>query len=764
MKRFVLLIFVVSVCPFVARSSSPTALTTILAVHSLSRTEVEQHRQVDIEATVTYSRQRVNNLFVQDGTNGIFVERAAGQELTAGDRVRITGTTRWDYSANIVAKHITLLGHGKLPKPVDADFEQLIRGQFDAKLVKVRGVVHAADMNLLVGDEKPTATLKVLTDGGLIQAEVSAADPQRLNQLLDARVEITGVGGGRFDGKRQLTGIVLRVNSLADVKTIEHAAGDPWSLPVTAMDQILRVYKAKIETARVRVSGTATYFEPGSALVVQKNSRSLWVKTKSLGPVRIGDTVEVTGFPDTDDGFLVLKEAEIVDTGVAAPIKAIPVNTQELRQSRHIYDLVSIEGEVLTETREQSQDEYVLLADGQVFRVVYSHRIMTDALPELKDVAAGSRIRATGICVTDDANPFARDVPFNVLIRSAADLEVITPPSILTVRNMTRLVVLLLLGLLAVGARALWTGRKMRRQVAEIGYLSHRRGEILEDINRSRPLTEILEKITELASMNLKGAACWCNISDGPTLGNCPAVISASGLRTIEVPIAARSGHNLGSICSAFDVRTKPRPEEVKALSTAAALATLAIENSRMHTDLVHRSEFDMLTEIQNRFAFEKHLKELIEEGHRNATMFGLIYIDLNDFKQVNDRYGHQTGDLYLQSAAERMKQQLRPGDLLARLGGDEFGVLVPVLHHRSEAEEIANRLERCFDETFMIEDYALRGSASIGIALYPTDGLSDDALMSIADAAMYGNKGQKHRASGMPISEIVRVPVQSHD
>jgi diguanylate cyclase (GGDEF)-like protein len=764
MKKLLSLVFATLACPLMAQPTVPPDITSIHAIRSLSRAQVEEQRHAVIEATVTYSRPPVHNLFVQDGDQAIFIESATAQKLTPGDRVRIAGTTHWDYNANIVSEDITVLSHTTLPKPIRANFEQLIRGQLDTKLVKVRGTVHAADMSEPILHEKATAMLKVLTDGGFIEAEVSEADPQMLKHFLDAEVEITGVDAGRFDGKRQLTGVVLRVNSLADVKAIKAAKINPWSLPVTAMDEILHVFKEKSETGRVRVSGTATYFEPGSALVLQNNAKSLWVKTKSLGPVRIGDWVEATGFPDTNNGFLVLTEGEIQDTAVAAPVKATPVASRDLRASKHIYDLISVEGEVVTETRQRSQDEYVVLAEGQVFSVIFSHRVATDSLPPLKDIPVGSRIRATGICVTEDANPFGREVPFNVLIRSTHDLEVIAPPSMLTVRNMTKLVVTLLLGLLALGARALWTGRKMRRQVAELGYLSQRRGEILEEINISRPLTEILERITELGSMSLKGAPCWCKLLDDLTLGNRPADLDTSGLRIVETPITSHSGNNLGALCSAFDARTKPRNEEAKALTTAAALATLAIETSRLHSDLVHRSEFDMLTEIQNRFAFEKQLIKLIDEASATTKMFALIYIDLNDFKQVNDRYGHQTGDLYLQKAAERMKHQLRPADMLARLGGDEFGVLVSFIHDRSEAEEITHRLERCFDEPINVADHAIRGSASIGIALYPSDGLTDDAIMSIADSDMYVKKRQNKRVSAMSAERVTSMVMQSRD
>jgi diguanylate cyclase (GGDEF)-like protein len=137
-----------------------------------------------------------------------------------------------------------------------------------------------------------------------------------------------------------------------------------------------------------------------------------------------------------------------------------------------------------------------------------------------------------------------------------------------------------------------------------------------------------------------------------------------------------------------------------------------------------------------------------IEEARATAGIFGLIYVDLDGFKQVNDLYGHHIGDLYLQEVAQRMKQQLRSHDLLARLGGDEFAVLLPMVRNRAGVEEIAQRLEHSFNSPLTLEGQTLQGTASFGIALYPEDSATRDGLLSAADSAMYTAKNARRQAA----------------
>ena len=98
-----------------------------------------------------------------------------------------------------------------------------------------------------------------------------------------------------------------------------------------------------------------------------------------------------------------------------------------------------------------------------------------------------------------------------------------------------------------------------------------------------------------------------------------------------SIPSQARSGPPLGTLFAAFAAHTTPRADEAEALTMAAELATLAIETSRLHSDLVHRSEFDLLTDVQNRFAMEKTLDAMIRRRAQSAGIFAMVYIDLND-------------------------------------------------------------------------------------------------------------------------------------
>jgi diguanylate cyclase (GGDEF)-like protein len=743
MKRLLPIFAILFACATIAWAAPPAPLTSLRAIHSVTNAEANKGLPVAFEATATYFVKVQSVLFVQDGGDAIYVSPNTEKVLLPGDRVLIKGKTHGSFHPIVVADSITLLHHGDLPKPIPATYDQLIRGQYDCLLVTMRGIVRSADKSNLF-DSTNAAYIQMLTDGGYVSVLSDVSTAQEREDLLDAEVEVTGVAGGQFDGKMQMHGVQLNVALPENVKILHRAGATPWSLPLTPMDLVISRYHVTDRTQRVRVHGTITYYQPGSSVVLQNGKRSLWISTLTVDPMRVGDVIDATGFPEAHNGFLALTHGEFLGSQVHAPVTPLPTTRKELSGSQHIIDLVSLEAQVVTEAREGAQDEYYLTADGQLFTAIYRHPYENTPIPPMKQIPVGSRVRVTGICITEDSNPFHGQVPFDILMRSYDDIAVVAGPPLVNTRNLMILAGLLLVAIIIVGIRGWALEHKVRRQTAAMALIEQQRSRVLEDINGARPLAEILEEITELVSFQLKGAPCWCEVTDGARLGNCPPQLAS--LRIVREPISARSGPPLGELSAAFDPHVKPSATEPEALSKAVRLATLAIETRRLYSDLLHRSEFDLLTDIHNRFSLEKLMDAQIEEARLKATVFGLIYIDLDDFKQVNDSYGHQVGDQYLQEVTLRMKRQLRPHDKLARLGGDEFAALVPLVRSRSEVEEIAQRLERCFDEPFDLEGLALTGSASVGIALYPENGAKRDDLLNAADAAMYVAKNAKRQ------------------
>jgi diguanylate cyclase (GGDEF)-like protein len=348
-------------------------------------------------------------------------------------------------------------------------------------------------------------------------------------------------------------------------------------------------------------------------------------------------------------------------------------------------------------------------------------------------------------------------------MRSPDDIVTIGAPSWLNVGNLTRIIGVLLVIVLLVAAWGWTLLAKVKGQTATMtahsetiakherhnAQLEAKRSRILEDINSSRPLPELIEAITEMVAFSLDCPFSWCEMSDGGSLGN--AAANPKGLRVIHLDIPARTGGSLGTLYAATETGEPVPADEIAMLEAGVRLATLAIETRKLYKDLVYRSEFDLLTDIYNRFSLDRYLEEQIDKARMEKSVFGLIYVDLDEFKQVNDFYGHHVGDLYLHEVSMRMKRQLRTGDMLARLGGDEFAALIPVARSRSAIEEVAQRLERSFDAPFAVEGYVLRGGASVGVALFPDDGTTADSLLSAADAAMYVAKHTKRHNTEMP-------------
>jgi len=163
----------------------------------------------------------------------------------------------------------------------------------------------------------------------------------------------------------------------------------------------------------------------------------------------------------------------------------------------------------------------------------------------------------------------------------------------------------------------------------------------------------------------------------------------------------------------------------------------------RASVQIEHLAYYDGLTALPNRELFIDRLSLALVQSHRDAKKLAVLFLDLDRFKQINDSLGHSVGDELLRAMGKRVHEAVREGDTLARLGGDEFTLLLPGVHNASEAARIAQKLLEAVHSPFQLQGRELYVTTSIGISIYPEDGVDAESLIRSADIAMYRAKEQ---------------------
>jgi diguanylate cyclase (GGDEF)-like protein/PAS domain S-box-containing protein len=312
--------------------------------------------------------------------------------------------------------------------------------------------------------------------------------------------------------------------------------------------------------------------------------------------------------------------------------------------------------------------------------------------------------------------------------------------------------------------------------------------QILEMVARDHPLDPTLEKITQMLERQIEGAtASFLVIRDGGLCHIAPnlpkdmvagmkphklsmaaALVSggagphrslmnddqvwapvreialASGLRVCWAQVI-RSGEGDALGLLTLYCRNENPLEELddESIRAAANLATIAIEHHVTAQRLSHLTRHDPLTGLPNRILLEDRVGQALALAARNGTQVGIMALDLDHFKQINDTFGHQVGDHLLQLFAQRLRSHLRASDTLARTGGDELMAVLPDMPGPDGAAAVANKLILALREPFTIGGQTINATASIGIAIYPLDGKDPVTVQAQADAALYRAKGK---------------------
>ena len=164
-------------------------------------------------------------------------------------------------------------------------------------------------------------------------------------------------------------------------------------------------------------------------------------------------------------------------------------------------------------------------------------------------------------------------------------------------------------------------------------------------------------------------------------------------------------------------------------------------ERKKYEEKIQQMAFYDSLTGLPNRKLFSDRLGIVLAQAKRNKKKVGIVMLDLDNFKDVNDTLGHDVGDTLLKAVAERLSGTLRKSDTVARFGGDEFVLIFPDMEVIEEAIQVVQKIIDRFHKPFLIDTHQLVVTTSIGIAVYPKDGMDEEILMKNADIAMYQAK-----------------------
>ncbi len=260
----------------------------------------------------------------------------------------------------------------------------------------------------------------------------------------------------------------------------------------------------------------------------------------------------------------------------------------------------------------------------------------------------------------------------------------------------------------------------------------------------------VLDKTGKVVSFNQKFARIWNLLSSELTAHEddildiiLAQLIEADALsfKTLFAQISTEK-RNFLNLKNGNIIEYYLRPQQLMGEIVGRVWSFRDVTQEKQNEAIVkHQALHDALTNLPNRILFNQKFAAALSDIGNNSKLLAVMFLDLDRFKEVNDKLGHLAGDLLLQTVVQRLLACLRETDVLARWGGDEFVLLLPQIRSREDASDIAHRLIEALQPKFILEEHCVSVTASIGIAVYPQDGIDSSTLLQNADVALYQAK-----------------------
>jgi PAS domain S-box-containing protein len=434
-------------------------------VRSLTAAEAELERPVRLRGVVTFFDEVIYGRFIQDDTAGIYLRESPNTPtLVPGQVVEVVGVTSpGEYAPIVVPEEVRVVGEAPLPQAKPATFEQLASGQEDSQFVEISGIVRSARLDPTLGYH----LVELATGGGRLLVYIKDLPVAAPEDLVDSTVRVRGVCSTIFNRQGQLFNIRLVVPRATDMVVEIPAPPDPFGLPVRSIGSLLQFTPRGSYGRRVKVVGTVTLQQPGAALFIQDAADGLYVKTRQRTPLEVGDVVEVLGFPAQGVYTPSLEDALYRRLGSGPRPEPDIVDYDEALKGTHDCRLVRINARVLDRAEHSGEQSLVLEAGDFIF---HAYLAATDEKEEDKfqDVANGSTVSVTGVCLIDPGEWVAgaewRAASFRLLLRSPQDVLVLKAPSWWTLRKLLWMVGILVVVILVALIWVVVLRRRVRQQ------------------------------------------------------------------------------------------------------------------------------------------------------------------------------------------------------------------------------------------------------------------------------------------------------------